>query len=47
MLWDMLWCAWVLKSLKCIWDKGIVGMDFLSEADSHIDIVKKEVSING
>ena len=28
-------------------DEGILGMDFLSQADSHIDIVKNQVSING
>ena len=28
-------------------DKGILGMDFLSQADSHIDIVTNQVSING
>ena len=32
-------------------DKGILGMDFLSQVDSqvdsHFDIVKKQVSING
>ena len=28
-------------------DEGILGMDFLSQVDSHIDIVKNQVSING
>ena len=28
-------------------DEGILGMDFLSQADSHIDTVKNQVSING
>ena len=28
-------------------DEGILSMDFLSQADSHIDIVKNQVSING
>ena len=28
-------------------DEGILGMDLLSQADSHIDIVKNQVSING
>ena len=28
-------------------DEGILGMDFLSQADSHIDIVKNQVSIDG
>lgn len=28
-------------------DEGILGMDFLSQFDSHIDIVKNQVSING
>ena len=27
-------------------DEGILGVDFLSQADSHIDIVKNQVSIN-
>ena len=27
-------------------DEGILGMDFLSQVDSHIDIVKNQVSIN-
>ena len=28
-------------------DEGILGMDFLSQVDSHIDTVKNQVSING
>ena len=28
-------------------DEGILGMDFLSQVNSHIDIVKNQVSING
>ena len=28
-------------------DEGILGLEFLSQADSHIDIVKNQVSING
>ena len=28
-------------------DEGILGVDFLSQADSHIDIVKNQVTING
>ena len=28
-------------------DECILGMDFLSQADSHIDSVKNQVSING
>lgn len=28
-------------------DKGILGMDFLSQVDSHIDLVKNQVSLNG
>jgi len=28
-------------------DEGILGMDFLSQADWHIEIVKNQVSING
>ena len=28
-------------------DEGILGMDFLSQVDSHIEIVKNQVSING
>ena len=28
-------------------DEGILGMDFLSQAESRIDIVKNQVSING
>ena len=28
-------------------DEGILGIDFLSQADSHFDIVKNQVSING
>ena len=28
-------------------DEEILGMDFLSQADSHIDIEKNQVSING
>ena len=28
-------------------DEGILDMDFLSQVDSHIDIVKNQVSING
>jgi len=28
-------------------DKGVLGMDFLSQVDSHIDLVKNQVSLNG
>ena len=28
-------------------DEGILGMDFLSQVNAHIDIVKNQVSING
>jgi len=28
-------------------DEGILGMDFPSQVDSQIDIVKNQVSING
>ena len=52
MVWDMLHCAWVIKSFKynvivADEDEGILGMDFPSQADFHIDVVKIQVSIHG
>ena len=41
------------KEFQCMWfvaqieDEGILGIKCLSQADSHIDIVKNQVSING